>query len=53
MKKTTHDLTEPMDKQHYKKRYLVRKIEEQEAEKELREFDPTTDNSPQDTDDQV
>ena len=38
MKKTTHDLYAPVDKQQYKKRYLVRKIEEAEAEKERREF---------------
>jgi hypothetical protein len=38
LKKTTHDSYEPVDKQHYKKRYLVRKIEEAEAEKERRSF---------------
>jgi len=40
MKKESHDLTEPVDKRQYKKRYLVRKIQEQEAEKEVKEFQP-------------
>jgi hypothetical protein len=35
MKKEHHNPMEPADKQHYKKRYLVRKLEEQEAEKEI------------------
>lgn len=38
LKKTTHDLTEPVDKQHYKKRYLLRKQEEQEADYEVKTY---------------
>lgn len=39
LKKTTHDSFEPADKQHYKKRYLVRKLEEQEAKEEIKEWE--------------
>jgi ribosomal protein S21 len=38
MKKTTHDTTESVDKQHYKKPYLVRKIQEAEADKEVKDY---------------
>lgn len=39
MKKTTKDCTEPVDKTHYKKKYLVRKLEEHEAEQEIKEYE--------------
>lgn len=32
--------TEPLDKQQYKKAYLLRKQEEDEAEKELKQYKP-------------
>ena len=31
MKKSTHDFTTPVDKQQYKKKYLLRKLEDEEA----------------------
>jgi hypothetical protein len=46
LKKTTHDLYEPVDKQQYKKRYLVRKIQEQDAEKQIEEFNGETQERP-------
>lgn len=47
MKKTTHDSTLPYDKQHYKKKYLLRVVEHEEAEKEIRiaKRKPITDES--------
>jgi ribonuclease HI len=36
MKNTKHNSWLPVDEQHYKKTYLVRKVQEEEAEKELR-----------------
>lgn len=45
MKKTTHDYTEPVAKQHYKKKYLVRKFEELEAEQEIKDYENCTDES--------
>lgn len=38
MKKQDHDHTESPEKQQYKKRYLVRKLEEQEAEEEIKNY---------------
>lgn len=38
MKKRTHELTEPVDKQRFKKNYLRRKQEEQEAEEEIENY---------------
>lgn len=38
MKKENHNPLEPVDKQQYKKRYLVRKLEEQEAEEEIKNY---------------
>jgi hypothetical protein len=38
LKNNTHDYTEPADKQHYKRRYLLRKLEEAEAEKQIKTF---------------
>lgn len=43
MKKQSHDLTETVDKQQYKKRYLVRKLEEQEAKEEIEDFKTSSD----------
>jgi hypothetical protein len=34
--KSTHDSTTPVDKQHYKKKYLLRVAEDHEAEEEIR-----------------
>lgn len=41
MKKTNHNITEPVDKQRYKKSYLKRVLEEQEAKKIIKEFKNT------------
>jgi hypothetical protein len=38
MKKTTHNLYAPVEQQHYKKKYLARKLEEREADKQIDEF---------------
>jgi hypothetical protein len=38
MKNTNHNLTEPIEQQHYKKRYLARKLQEEEAEDAIRRF---------------
>lgn len=35
MKNSTHKITDPITKQHYKKSYLVRLLEEKEATKEI------------------
>lgn len=35
MKTSTKNSHEPVDKQHYKKKYLLREIEREEAEKEI------------------
>lgn len=39
MKNNNHDITAPSEKQGYKKKYLLRKLEEQEAEKEIENFE--------------
>lgn len=38
MKKTTHNLYEPVEHQHYKKKYIARKLEERDADKQINEF---------------
>lgn len=38
MKNTNHNCTEPFDKQAYKKKYLLRKLEEADAEQEIKDF---------------
>ena len=38
MKKYKHDLTEPVDKQSYKKSYIQRKIQEKEAEELINDY---------------
>ena len=38
MKNTNHNLTEPIEQQHYKKRYLARKLQEEEAEHAIRQY---------------
>ena len=39
MKKTNHNPVEPIEQQHYKKRYLARKLQEEEAEDAIRRYD--------------
>ena len=39
MKNSSHIPTEPFEKQHYKKRYLERRLVEQDADKQIKEFD--------------
>ena len=36
MKNTTHNPTESIEQQHYKKRYLTRKLQEEEAKDAIR-----------------
>lgn len=43
MKNNDHDLNKPLPVKGYKKRYLVRQIETEEAEKELKNYDPMQD----------
>lgn len=38
MKKNTHDITQPPEQQSFKKKYLLRKLEAQEAEKDIKGF---------------
>lgn len=38
MKNTTHNPVESIEQQHYKKRYLTRKLQEEEAENAIRHF---------------
>jgi hypothetical protein len=38
MKTTTHNPVEPIDQQHYKKRYLTRKQQEEEAKDAIRQY---------------
>ena len=49
MKKTTNNSFEPVDKAHYKKKYLLRVVEHEEAEKEIRiaKRKQPTDDSPE------
>jgi hypothetical protein len=44
MKKQTHNISDPVEKQHYKKKYLERKLQEREANKEIKVYDETTTN---------
>lgn len=43
LKNNNHNHFEPVEKQHYKKSYLMRKIQEQEAEEEVESYDPERD----------
>ena len=43
MKTQTKDLYEPPERRHYKKKYVVRKYEELEATKEIKEYENSTD----------
>lgn len=45
MKKKYHDPLQPVDKQGYKKSYLVRKFQEQEAEEEIKQYEDCADGS--------
>jgi hypothetical protein len=38
MKNTNHNPVEPIEQQHYKKRYLARKLQEEEAENAIRQY---------------
>lgn len=40
MKNTTHNLYEPVERQHYKKRYLQRRLEEEDAKREIKNYRP-------------
>ncbi len=43
MKNNNHNPVDSPEKQHYKKSYLMRKIQEQEAEEEVESYDPERD----------
>lgn len=38
MKNTSHNPLESIEQQHYKKRYLTRKLQEEEAEDAIRQY---------------
>lgn len=42
MKNTNHNPVEPIEQQHYKKRYLARKLQEEEAEDAIRQYNHET-----------
>jgi hypothetical protein len=42
MKNTNHNPVEPIEQQHYKKRYLARKLQEEEAENAIRQYNYET-----------
>ena len=42
MKKTSHIPTESIEQQHFKKKYLTRKQQEDDAEKEIRAYSHET-----------
>jgi hypothetical protein len=46
MKNTSHDSYKPVAEQHYKKKYLERKIQEQEADEEIQTYERTTEEYP-------
>jgi hypothetical protein len=39
MKTTSHNPVEPIEQQHYKKRYLTRMLQDKEAEDAIRQYD--------------
>lgn len=39
MKKENHDPSLPAEKAHFKKKFILRKTQEEEAEEEIREFE--------------
>ena len=45
MKKSSHIPTEPVERQHYKKNYLERKLQEKDAENEIRNYSYTTESA--------
>jgi hypothetical protein len=38
MKNTTHNPVEPIEQQHYKKKYLARMLQDKEAEDAIRQY---------------
>lgn len=46
MKNSSHIPTEPIEKQHFKKNYLERKLQEKEAENEIRKYSYTPESPP-------
>ena len=49
MKKTTHNLYAPVEQQHYKKKYLARKLEERDADKQINDYTYTPSDEVPDT----
>ena len=40
MKKSTHNYYETVERQQYKKKYLQRKLEEEDADREIQDYRP-------------
>ncbi len=38
MKKSSHNISEPIEKQQFKKKYIERQLEEKDAERQIREY---------------
>lgn len=50
MKKSTHNYYETVERQQYKKKYLQRKLEEEDADRQIQSYRPeeVSDSSPMD-----
>lgn len=46
MKRSSHNPVEPIEKQHFKKKFLERKLQEQDANKQIKTYDHRTEASP-------
>jgi hypothetical protein len=40
MKKSTHNHYETLERQQYKKKYLQRRLEEEDADRQIQEYEP-------------
>lgn len=47
MKKSTHKSTESIEEQHFKKKFLERKLQEKDADKQIKEYRPEEVSYPQ------
>lgn len=50
MKKSTHKLTESIEEQHFKKKFLERKLQEKDADKQIKDYRPKEVSYPQPVD---
>lgn len=46
MKRSSHNPVEPIEKQHFKKKFLERKLQEQDADREIKTYSHGTEASP-------